>query len=168
MKLDFIIISAILVIICFLPFILIPLLSFKNHKILTNKFREESLKLGINVSFKLQWNNNIAGIDIMNRHFLLIKILDQNIETHHINLNQVYEVKLVTKNFNYKVKGEFRQTLSLVDLEFYQPNSEMPTTVNLFNYDLNYTEDLEIKNSQKLLVELQKYLNVQPVLKHTA
>lgn len=168
MKLDFIIISAILVIICFLPFILIPLLSFKNHKILTNKFREESLKLGINVSFKLQWNKNIAGIDIMNRHFLLIKILDQNIETHHINLNQVYEVKLVTKNFNYKVKGEFRQTLSLVDLEFYQPNSEMPTTVNLFNYDLNYTEDLEIKNSQKLLVELQKYLNVQPVLKHTA
>lgn len=168
MKLDFIIISAILVIICFLPFILIPLLSFKNHKILTNKFREESLKLGINVSFKLQWNKNIAGIDIMNRHFLLIKILDQNIEMHHINLNQVYEVKLVTKNFNYKVKGEFRQTLSLVDLEFYQPNSEMPTTVNLFNYDLNYTEDLEIKNSQKLLVELQKYLNVQPVLKHTA
>lgn len=168
MKIDFIIISGILVIISFLPFILMPILGMKNQKNLTRTFREESLKLGLNISFKLQWNTNIAGIDIMNKHFLFIQRLDNNLKIKHIDLNQVNEVKLVTKTCEFKVKEKFRQSLSQVDLEFYQPNSEVPVTVNLFDYDLNYTEDLEIKNSQKLLVELQKYVNAVPVLKHTA
>ncbi len=168
MKIDFIIISGILVIISFLPFILMPILGMKNQKNLTRTFREESLKLGLNSSFKLQWNTNIAGIDIMNKHFLLIQRLDNDLKIKHIDLNQVNDVKLVTKTCEFKVKEKFRQTLSQVDLEFYQPNSEVPVTVNLFDYDLNYTEDLEIKNSQKLLVELQKYVTSVPVLKHTA
>ncbi len=168
MKIDFIIISGILVIISFLPFILMPILGIKNQKNLTGAFREESLKLGLNISYKLQWNTNIAGIDIMKRHFLLIQRLDNGLKIKHIDLNQVNDVKLVTKTCEFKVKEKFRQTLSQVDLAFYQPNSEVTVTVNLFDYDLNYTEDLEIKNSQKLLVELQKYLNAAPVLKHTA
>ena len=168
MKIDFIIISGILVIISFLPFILMPILGMKNQKNLTRTFREESLKLGLNSSFKLQWNTNIAGIDIMNKHFLLIQRLDNDLKIKHIDLNQVNDVKLVTKTCEFKVKEKFRQTLSQVDLAFYQPNSEVPVTVNLFDYDLNYTEDLEIKNSQKLLVELQKYVTSVPVLKHTA
>lgn len=168
MKIDFIIISGILVIISFLPFILMPILGMKNQNNLTRTFREESLKLGLNISFKLQWNTNIAGIDIMNKHFLLIQRLDHDLKIKHIDLNQVTGVKLVTKTCEFKVKENFRQTLSRVDFEFYQPNSEIPVTVNLFDSDLTYTEDLEIKNSQKLLLELQKYVNAATVLKHTA
>lgn len=66
MKIDFIMISGILLIISFLPLILLPFLGMINHKKLTKTFREESLKLGLNISFKPQWNTSIAGIDIMN------------------------------------------------------------------------------------------------------
>lgn len=168
MKIDFIIISSILVIISFLPFILLPLLRIKDHKSLNRTFKEEALKLGLNISFKLLWNTNIAGIDILNKQFLFVQRPDKDLIIQHINLNQVNEVKLVTKTCEFKLKEKFRQILSRVDLEFCHHNSEEPVSVNLFDYDLNYTEDLEIKNSEKLLVELQKYLNAKPVLKYTA
>ncbi|CAN5125907.1 hypothetical protein BH23BAC2_BH23BAC2_20810 [soil metagenome] len=64
MKIDFIIISGILVIISFLPFILFPILISKEGKKLKNKFKTEASRLGLNISYVLIWNSNRAGIDI--------------------------------------------------------------------------------------------------------
>ena len=168
MKIDFIIISGILVIISFLPFILLPILGMKDHKHLLHSFKETALTMGLNISYKLQWNTNIAGIDILKRQFLFIQKPENDLLISRVNLNEVNEVKLVIQNCEFKLQDKIMQTLSRIDLEFYTRNSNETVLVNIFDYDLNYTEDLEIKNAQKLLVKLQKYIIAKPVLRHSA
>ncbi|HSI70489.1 MAG TPA: hypothetical protein VK941_09670 [Gillisia sp.] len=168
MKIDLIIISGLLVIISFLPFILIPLLRSREVEKFKNKFKEEALALGLNISYQLSWNTNMAGIDILKRQFLLIQNFNNEFTIQHVNLNSVQLIKLVTENRITVLNKKSIESLSRVNLEFYENNLIEPITVNLFNYDLNYTQDLEVKNAQKLVSELQKYVIAKPVLKHTA
>lgn len=168
MKIDFIIISGILVILTFLPFILFPILSSKEEKNLRKKFKEEALRLVLNISFQFNWNTNIAGIDILKREFLFVQKPDMDFVIQHVNLNKVSQIKLVSHNADFRLKEKLIQTLSRVDLEFSENNTSGSVTINLFDSDSNYTQDLEIKNAEKLVTELQKYLNARPVLKRTA
>ncbi len=168
MKIDFIIISGILVIISFLPFILFPLLIIKGEKKFKRKFKEEASRLGLNISYELKWNNNRVGIDVLKRQFLLVQNFSTDFIIRQVDLNKVCQIKLVTNNTEFKLQDKLMQTLSRVDLEFFENNAAGFITVNLFDYELNYTQDLEIKNAQKLVAELQKYLSSQPVLKRTA
>lgn len=168
MKIDLIIVSGLLVIISFMPFILLPLLKSKENRKLKNKFKEEALKLGFNISFELGWNTNLAGIDILKKQFLLVQNINNKFIIQQVNLNKVQHIKMVTENkelLNHKKRAE---SLSRVSLEFYENVMAAPHTVNLFDYDLTYSQDFEIKNVQILVSELHKYVAAQPVLKHTA
>lgn len=168
MKIDLIIISGLLVIISFLPFILIPFLKNREVKKFKNKFKEEASALGLNISYQLSWNNNMAGIDILKRQFLLVQNFNNEFSIQHVNLNRVQLIKLVIENRKTEMNNKSVESLSRVDLEFFENNLVAPISVNLFNYDLDYTQDLEVKNAQRLVSELQKYVIAQPVLKHTA
>ena len=168
MKLDFIIVSGILVIICFLPFILSRIFANTKKKQLGRKFKEEALKLSYNITFKLLWNTNIAGIDILKRQFLFVQELENEFIINHIDLNKIGQIRLLPHYAKYSLHNKLVSTLSRLDLEFYENNTSGLLTVNLYNYDLNYTEDFELKNAENLVLELQKYLNAMPILKHTA
>lgn len=60
------------------------------------------------------------------------------------------------------------ETLSKIHLEFYENNSAELKTVNLFDNELNYMQDFEVKNAQILVTELQKYLIGYGKLNRTA
>lgn len=167
MKIDFIIISSILVIICFLPFILFPLLANKEEKSLKKRFNEEALKLGLNISYELCWNTNIAGLDILKRQFLLVQKPDMDFEIETVDLNKVRDIQLLTQTVRIKQRHELVEILSRIELEIYTDNLA-PKVLTLFDHDLNYNQDFELKNAQILLAELKKYLSAQPVLKRTA
>ena len=167
MKIDFIIISSILVIICFLPFILFPLIGKKEEKSIKNRFKEEALRLGLNLSYELHWNTNRAGIDILKRQFLFVQKIDMDFEIKQVDLNKVSEIKMQTQTVKVKQHGQRVEILSRIELEFYGDNY-LPVIVKVFDHDLNYNQDFEIRNTQKLVAELQKYLIAQPVLKRTA
>ncbi len=168
MKIDFIILSSILVIICFLPFILFPLIANKEDNCIKNRFKEEARKLGLNISYELQWNTNRAGIDILKRQFLFVQKPDMDFEIRQVDLNKVGDIKILTQTLKVKQQGKLVEILSRIELEFYTDNYLAPIAVTVFDHDLNYNQDFEIRNTQKLVAELQKYLSVQPVLKRTA
>tara|TARA_R100001369_G_scaffold32700_1_gene57360 strand:+ start:3669 stop:4175 length:507 start_codon:yes stop_codon:yes gene_type:complete len=168
MKIDFIIVSGILVILCFIPFILLPFLVSTKRKNLRRKFKEEALSLSINITFKLIWNSNIAGIDILKKRFLFVQEPDSDFLIHHVDLTKISQVKILSHYEEYSSHNKPVKNLTRVDLEFYENNTAVPLTVNLFNYALNYTQDYEIKNAEKLVMELQKYSNAITILKHTA
>tara|TARA_R100000935_G_C2792376_1_gene146577 strand:+ start:102 stop:530 length:429 start_codon:yes stop_codon:yes gene_type:complete len=140
----------------------------KKNKSLRKKFKEEALRLNLNISYELTWNSNIAGIDILKKQFLFVQEPDSGFVIKHLNLNKISQIKLVSQYAEFDLQKKRVQTLSSVDLEFFENGISGPIMVNLFNYDLNYTEDFEIKNAEKLVAELKKYLNAQPLLKRTA
>lgn len=168
MKIDFVVVLAILVIMSFLPFIILPLLISTKKISLHKKFKDEALRLRLNMSYELTWNSNIAGIDILKKQFLFFQERESDLVIPHVNFNKISEIELITNYAECYVQKKRVQTLSGIDLEFFENNISRPVTVNLFNYDLNYTEDFEIKNAEKLVKELQNYSNAQPVLKLTA
>jgi hypothetical protein len=168
MKIDFIIISCILVIICFLPFILFPYFGRKEEQSIKRKFREEALKLGLNIGFELHWNTNRTGIDVQKKQLLLVQKPDMDFEIKKVDLNKVSNIKMKTHFINVKQQGKQVEILSRIELEFHINNYLAPVVVTVFDHDRNYNQDFEIGNTQKLVAELQKYLSAQPVLKHTA
>lgn len=168
MKIDLIIISGILVILSFLPFILLPLLKNREEKKLKNKFTEEAAACGFNISFKLSWNSNLAGIDILQRQFLFVQNINKELKSYLVNLTKVQHINLVTENRNTGENIKSNHSLSRVVMEFYEYPSAEPIRIVLFDYDLHYNQDLEIKNARTLMSELQKYVHTQPILKHTA
>lgn len=168
MKIDFLTLSVIVLLITLVPFFFTPVLGIFSQNTLVKRFKAESLKLKINISFKLQWNTNIAGIDVINKQFLFLQSLDQGIKTQQVDLNQVIGIKLHSQSNKFKYNNSYRETLSLVELEFYQANSDVPIRINLFNDELNFVEDHEIENAQKLMTELQKYVCAKPVMRHSA
>lgn len=157
-----------MVIISFLPFILFPLLKLKKEKTLKNKFKEEAISLGLNMSFELAWNTNLAGIDILKREFLFVQHLNDQFLIQRVNLKKVHNIKLVVENKQVENQEKKNETLSRVTLEFYENNLAEPLSVTLFDSDQNFTQDFELKNSKALMVELEKYVSALPVLKRTA
>lgn len=168
MKIDFMFISIILVIISFLPFILFPLLKHKEEKKLRSKFKEVATSLGLNMSFELAWNTNLAGIDILKREFLFVQYLNDQFLTHRVTLKKVQNIKLVVENKQVENQNKKNETLSRVTLEFYENNLAEPLSVTLFDSDQNFMQDFELKNSKALMVELEKYVSALPILKRTA
>jgi hypothetical protein len=168
MKIDLIIISGILVTLSFLPFILLPLLKNREEKKLKNKFTEAAAACGFNNSFSQAWNSNLAGIDIFQRQFLLVQGINEKFMSHLINLNKVQHINLVTENRGSGDNFKPNNSLARVVLEFYENPAAEPNIIVLFDYDLHYNQDLELKNAQILVSELQKYIHTQPILKHTA
>lgn len=168
MKKDFIIIAGILVIITFLPFILFPLLGNREKNNLRTRFKEEARALALNISYELLWNNNIAGVDRMKKHFLFVQKPDRDFSVHHINLQTITQITMVPHYLETRREKIPVQILSRIDLEFYDHFSPVPVIVNLFDDHLNYLQDFELKNAQNLVAELQKNLTLQPVLKRTA
>src|SRR5690606_27272440 len=118
MKIDFVVISGILVIISFLPFILFPLIQSKEKKNLKRKFKEEALRSGLNISYLHTWNTNIAGIDILKKQFLFVQKPDMDFMVQHVDLNKVNEVELVAHNGEATLQKRLIQTLTRVELKF--------------------------------------------------
>ncbi|SFG22159.1 MULTISPECIES: hypothetical protein [Salegentibacter] len=168
MKIDFIIISSILVIICFLPFIIFPLIANKEKKNIINRFKEEAQKLGLNISYELLWNNNLAGVDVEKRQFLFVQKTEMNFEIRLINLIKMGDIKIRPQTHTYKIQGKPEEILTRIDLEIYEQNSLDFQVITLFDHDLNYNQEFELNNAQKLALELRKYLSTQPYLRRTA
>lgn len=168
MKIDFIVISGILVIFSFLPFILFPLLRSKEEKNLKNTFKKETSSRELNITYKLAWNNNLAGIDILKREFVLLQWLNNNFVVQHVNLSQYHTIKIMVENRLVERHNKNTEELSRISLAFFRNNAEEPIMLNFYDYELNFSQDYEMKNAQKLLAELQKYACAQPVLKRTA
>lgn len=168
MKIDLIVISAILVILVILPFVLIPYLQNGGNKELQKKFREQATWFNINPDITQQWNLNLAGIDSVQKNFLLVQLLDTGFVVEHVDLQKVKKSQVILTYNPMVVNGKKEEVLKRIDLEFSHLYQEEKQLVNLYDYDLNYVQDLEVKHANQLQETIQKFLVSQPVLKNTA
>lgn len=81
---------------------------------------------------------------------------------------RVYQIQMIIENSEVSQKEKRVETLSKVNLEFHENNSQEVKTVNLFDYEQNYYQDFEVKNAQKLVTEMKKYLTAHGKLDRTA
>lgn len=168
MKIDLIVISVILVTLVFLPFILFPYLQNSGNKKLNRKFREEAAKFNLNIDLQEKWNLNYIGIDSVQKKLLLVQRVDEQFKTEFVDLTKVKDSKVNVTHFQGENHGKIETKLQRVELEFsfhYTPGKQF---VNLYDYDLNDNQDLEVKHAETWNKNIRNYISSQRILKNTA
>lgn len=167
MKIDFIVISLILVMLVFLPFILLPLIHNSDRKKLQKKSREESSKHGLALDQKENWSKNFIGIDSAQKKMLWIQKLENELITDLVNLSEVRSTKLKITEIEKNKDGKTEKILERIDLEFLLLNDEKKI-IKFFDCDLIFCQDLEVMHAKKWNELIQKNLGLQIKLKKSA
>ena len=111
MKIDFIVVWGILLLISFLPYFLFPLMRLSEDKKLQNKFREEAIRLMLNIDLKENWNLKIIGIDSVQKKLLLVQNVEDRFLVDFIDLNKVKQSEVILTHcqmlINKKMKKNF-------------------------------------------------------------
>lgn len=167
MKIDLVIISAILVMLVFLPFVLIPLIQSRGNKSLQKKFKEEVSKLNLTTDIIETWNQNMLGIDSAQKKLLFVQKLEEEFIMEFIDLSLVKQADinfLNSRPIGHHKNEELKKVI--LDLSLY--NAEDKKSIVLYDNDLNYNQDLEVMNAEKVKGHIQKLILSRPVLKRTA
>lgn len=168
MKLDFILVAAILVVLVFLPFVLLPLLRNSDLKKLTKKFSEEEKNHHLNTKLKDNWNHNYIGLDLTDKKLLFVQRFEEDFVVEVIDLKLINSCKPFIEEINSQKQGKSGNSLRRVNLEFTFKNSQLRKSINLFDYDLHVTQDMETMHAVKWADLINQQLNSQSSLKQTA
>jgi len=167
MKIDLIIISAVMVLLVFLPFYLLPVLQMRGSKKISQLFKKEAAKLNLNVDIKESWNLNLIGIDSAAQKLLVFQNHDE-VNIQHFDLKEVKQTELLVLYIPVEKNGRTENILQRIDIEFSFYTKEEKEILSLYDYDLNTYQDYEVKHAEKLHQHLQRLVMSHPVIKRTA
>ncbi len=168
MNIELMLVSAILVVLIFIPFVLLPLLRNSDRKKLEKKFREEEKNYNINTQLKENWNQNYIGLDLTEKKLLFIQKSEEEFVVELIDLKLVNSCTSNIEELTIQKEGKTESLLRRVNLEFSFRNSGLKKSINLFDYDLHFTQDLEVKHAGNWAALINQQLSSQSVLKRTA
>lgn len=160
-------ISLIMVVCVFLPFFLFPIIGVIGKSKLAKKFEQEAKKFNLKIENKESWNLNLIGTDIIQNKLLFVQQRDKDFIVEVIDLNIVKSCNLLPEILQVKNNGKLENRLQRVDIELYMIQHEGKKLLNLYDYEHNYAQDLEMKHAEKWNEIIQKQL-VQRYLKKTA
>lgn len=168
MKIDFMLVTAILVVLVFLPFVLLPLLRNGDRKKLTKKFREEERNHNLNAELKESWNQNYIGLDLSEKKLLFVQKSEENFIVETIDLEVVNACVPIIEELEVQKVGKTERLLRRVSLEFSFKNSRLQKSINLFDYDIHFSQDMEKSHAEKWAEQINQQLNIRSVLKRPA
>lgn len=168
MKLDFMLVTTILVVLIFLPFVLLPLLRNNDRKKLIKKFLEEERNYNLNTQLKENWSQNYIGLDPTEKKLLFVQKNETGFVTEVIDLKLVAACTPIIEELDAQKDGKTQKTLRRVILEFSFKNSGIKKSINLFDYDIHFNQDLEAGHANKWANQINLQLSNQSVLKQTA
>lgn len=148
MKISLILISTILILSVFLPFLLFIYNGAKN----TNSIKKQANALvknnGIIYSFKDVWRKNFIGIsnDTNTLSYISFNTITPYV-IQNINLKDVKQCAIIK---HYNNGGNNAVSLKSLALEFVYKSSSKPNTIiNFFNIDDDLSEDFELQRIEK-------------------
>lgn len=168
MKIELIVISLTLVMLVLIPFFLFPYFQVRDNNKLQKNFKKEADKLNLNIAEKESWNLNVIGIDPVQKKLLLVQRIENTFPVECIDLKIVKQCNVVVTHLEKVVNGKKESVLEKVGLEFTFIYGAEKKLVILYDYDVNYTQDLEIKHAENWNTNIKKYISAQPYLQKTA
>ena len=163
MKISLIIISTLLVLSVFLPFLLFVLNGTKNTSNTKKQINSLIKDNGIIYSLKDIWRKNFMGLSADNKTltFIHFNLNEPSITT--INLTDVNQC-LIIKNHGKDRDKVIR--LKNLSLEFiFKSSAKSNLIINFFNIDDDLTEDLELQRIEKWQKTILNALTVKPFVK---
>jgi hypothetical protein len=161
MNIGTIIIGAIFLAICILPFALISMSKKKKEKQLLKKLNEIAQQSDSHISQYERCNDMIIGIDKSSNHFFAYKNLLDRESEFTVNLKEIQQCRIMTNGKVPGGKGNGESNFRVVDRLslLFNPGDKEKTSLQfeLFNHDDNQQMDGELELARKW----EKILNDQ-------
>lgn len=164
MKIDFMLVTAILVVLIFLPFVLLPLLRNGDRKKLAKKFLEEEINYSLNTQLKENWSQNYIGLDTTEKKLLFVQKSEEDFIVELIDLKLVAACVPIIEELDFQKEGKSQNILRRVNLEFSFKNSEIKKSINLYDYDVHFNQNLEVSHARKWANLVSQQLDPKSVL----
>lgn len=167
MKISILIINIVLVLSLAIPIIWLILIGILGTKKTEKKLKNLSEKYKMSFTTEEIWNDNFIGINEQERVLLFIQLTDSEPVYSIINLDEIASCKLVdTTKFFMEGKNK-NSLLEKIDLEFTSIYNREHKSLNFFNIDINYNQNLELLRAKKWEAIINKIID-KPVITRRA
>lgn len=163
MKIDIIFVHFAVVIAVCVPYILFVLAAAKERKKIKRNFENAAKELNLKLDQIDKWNSNIIGIDKSQQKILLLQRRKESFYKEVIDLKKVKSSSILPERRTIKINKKNEELLQRVDLELTLYSGEKHI-VNLFDSEMTYSQDYEMKNAEKWNRVINEALGLRPVV----
>lgn len=161
MKIDIFLVHLLVVSAVCIPYILFIFAAVKERKNLKSIFYKEALKLDLDPDRVDRWNGNIVGLDTHLRRLLFVQSRKNEVVVKTIDLKNIKKTALLYETQSMKVNDRKEDILQSIDLELNFHNGEKEL-LNLYDCEITYSQDYEMKNAEKWNRILNESLSFRP------
>ena len=141
---------------CVLPFAWFMLIGKNNARKKEKLFKDAVKNENLSFNTKEQWNNNFIGIDESKNILIFIKLINQETSVLKIDLKRLKSCQINRKTRDFKKENKMETELQSLGLELsFLMKSEI-NTLNLYDINDRFSEDLEMKRAEKWQTLIQQ------------
>ena len=157
MKIDMILVFAVVTGLVAIPYIAFILLGSGRTKKLSTRLKDEAKLKGLNLEQKENWNSREIALDTQKGQLLFGQLLDDTVTVQHLDLNTVSRILVHEVVVSKKIDGKHQQTLEAVNLEFISKTAEASRMLSFYDSEIDPAQNYEVKRAKKWkeLIEAQ-------------
>ncbi|MBT8384740.1 MAG: hypothetical protein KJO83_03410 [Bacteroidia bacterium] len=165
MKISILVINIALVLSLAIPIIWLILLGIRGTKKTEKKLKNLSEKYKMSFTSEEIWNDNFIGINEQDSVLLFIQLTDSEPVYSIINLDEIASCRLVDTT-KYFMEGKNKiSLLEKIDLELTSIYNKEHKSLNFFNIDINYNQNLELMRARKWEAIIKKNIHRSVITK---
>ncbi|WP_405326258.1 hypothetical protein [Leeuwenhoekiella sp. LLG6367-2.1] len=163
MKIDMILVFAIVVGLVAVPYALFILFGSGNSKKIEKQIKEEAKKNNLNINHSEKWSSRYLSLDTVANKLLFSKTRGEELEHQHIDLNTITRIVTLEDRTSKRIDGKMHDTLEKLSLEFISKENAQPIVINFYDSTLDATQNYEMNrvNKWKELIEKQLKLSAK-------
>lgn len=152
----------------FVPYLLFIIIGQKEARKLSSKFKEEVKKNNLQINERENWNQNILGLDVSKQKLLFVQKRNEEFCIELIDLNSVKLSRLAVESKEIVVNEKKENLLQTITLEFLGYNLQEKQEVCLYDFELNFSQDFEMRRAEKWNKLINSCLSLKPVFQKVA
>ena len=163
MKIDMILVFAIVVGLVAVPYALFILFGSGNSKKIEKQIQEEAKKNNLNINHSEKWSSRYLSLDTVANKLLFSRTRGEELVNQHIDLNTIARIVVLEDRTSKRIDGKMHDTLEKLSLEFISKENAQSILINFYDSTLDATQNYEMNrvNKWKELIEKQLKLNAK-------
>lgn len=152
----------------FVPYFILIYIGQLEYNKINKVFEEEANRRGLSIDTKDRWNLNAIGIDHKQQKLLFVQRRNEEFFVEVINLHSVRQCQISAHHHNSKINGVDELVLQKLDLELLALNSNDISIICLFNSELTFDQDYEMKHAENWNRIINSSLSLNPTIRKVA
>ena len=163
MKVDMILVFAIVVGLVAVPYALLILLGSGDTKKIASFIKGEASKSNLKIDHQEKWSSRQIALDTTSNVVLFGQILNKKLHVEKIDLATISRVLIQEHKETKRIDGKVNTTLEKLSLEFFSKESNTPVILNFYDSEIDASQNYEMNRitNWKELIENQLNTNVK-------